>query len=118
LSLSSCQGQLNFQQGLFDGLLRCQRLFDLRKNAGSFFWSAAGKVRMCRTEQVLVAIGAAVLPGQRFVHACGTRLVALTRERISVVQRWGRFSAGIEARAARQGDCGRSDHNEANDPSR
>jgi hypothetical protein len=118
LALSSCEGEFDFQQGLFDGLLRCQGLLDYRENAGGFFWTVSGQVCACRTEQVLVAIGSAVLPGQRLVHACSAHLVALTRERISVVKRRRRFSAGTEARTARQGDCGRGDHNEANDPSR
>jgi len=48
LALSSCEGQLEFQKGLFDGLLRCQRLFDFRRTR-RFFDDVRKGMHACRT---------------------------------------------------------------------
>jgi hypothetical protein len=86
LTLSASQCQVDIQQGFFGGLLRRQRLFDLRQNSCGLFRAARNEESPRGTEQILVAIRATILSGQRFVHAGSAHLVPLTGERIGVVQ--------------------------------
>ena len=86
--------------------------------AGGFFRAVCGQIRPCRAEQVFIAIRAAVLPGQCLIHTRRAVLVALARQRVGVIQGWGRFGAGTEARTTCQCECGRGNRGQANNPSR